>query len=398
MLHSKGFSFIEVVLILALSSIVILMFVQNITFSSKFLNTNPQVLFSENDAYLINRGIRATSNLIFSDLKNSVGKRDCSINNLQDFKNLTIPPYENINHGEVVSVSLLGNILLAGMNSATSSDPDVVIVDTTNWKIISSLNSGPGLAGMVLQGHYLYLANTSVNAQIQVVDIVNTLVPALVGSFKIPGSTSSNSKKNPIATSISSNINGRIFLGTQKSDLGEIFIVDFNGTNFSYINSYDTGSIVNDVFADGSGLWATSPSDNELLHYNSSGIKDYVFNANGQSGNGKRIDILGQDLKVLGRTFGHEELVQVDGPAQKIGGSINDVLINVDSNGRFSVLVLANINGVSVLQVWGTINTKLDKLLKSIVLPVLATRMTCGENTIFIGTSSSTAPFVILKT
>ena len=91
MYHSKGFSFIEVVLVLALSSIIILMFIQNIGFSRKFLNTNPQVLFSEDGAYLINRGLRATSNFIFSDLKNSVGKRDCSINNLESFKNLIIP-------------------------------------------------------------------------------------------------------------------------------------------------------------------------------------------------------------------------------------------------------------------------------------------------------------------
>lgn len=397
MCRSKGFSFIEVILVLALSSVIILIFIQNISLSLKFRDNNPQVIFSNDNAHLISRGLQATNDFVFSDLQNSIGKRDCSIDNLDNLNNIVVPPYEYINHGEIVSLNILGNILLTGINSATSSDPDVVIVDTNNWKVLSSLNTGPGIAGMVLQGHYLFLANTSVNAQFQVIDISNTTAPLLISSLKIPGSTSSNSKRNPIATSISSNIDSRIYLGTQKSDLGEIFIADFNGVNLSYVGSYDTGSVVNDLFADGSGLWATSPSDDELFHYNASGTKDYVFNANGQSGNGKRVDIVGKDFKMLGRTFGHEELVQIDGPTQKIGGSINDLIINVDSNGKASVLILANIGGAPLFQVWGTANSKLDKLVKSIVLPASSNRIACGENTIFIGTASTTMPIIILK-
>ncbi len=401
MCYSKGFSFIEIILVLSLSSMIILIFIQNITFSTKFLESNPQVLFSEEGLHITSRGLRANNNFIFTDLPNSIGKRDCSLDNLETFQNIQIPPYGNVNHGEVTAINIMGQLLLAGMNSATSSDPDVLIIDTSNWSVVSSLNTGPGLAGMVLQGHYLLLANTSVNAQFQVVDITNPTSPILVGSLKIPGSTSSNSKRNPIVTSITSNKthdgNARIFIGTQKSDLGEIFIADFNGTSLSFIASYDTGSVVNDVFSDATGLWATSPSDDELFHYDASGTKDYVFNANGQSGNGKRIDILGQDFKMLGRTFGHEELVQIEGRAQKIGGSINDLLINVDSNGKFYVLILANINGTALLQIWGTINSKLDKLVKSIVLPVLSNRIACGDGEIFIGTASPSAPFIVLK-
>ncbi len=397
MYHSRGFSFIEVILVLAISSVLILIFIQNITFSRKFLETNPQILFSKSDNHLIRRSLYSTTDYIFTDLSYGIGKRDCSIDNLENFNNIIIPPYENLNHGEVVAMSLLGSTLLAGMDSATSSEPDLVVIDTLNWKVLSSLNTGPGLAGMVLQGHYLFLANTSVNAQFQAVDIKNPNSPFLVGSFKIPGSTSSNSKRNPVVTSISSNGDGRIFLGTQKSDLGEIFIADFNGSSFTYNNSYDTGSIVNDVFASKSGVWVTSPSDDELFHYNASGTRDYLFNANGQSGNGKRIDMLGASFIMLGRTFGHEELVQIDGPSQKIGGTINDLLINVDTEGEVIILVLANVGGVSLFQEWGTSNAKLDKLIKSVVLPVPSNRIACGENTIFFGTSSSTLPFLVLK-
>jgi hypothetical protein len=107
--------------------------------------------------------------------------------------------------------------------------------------------------------------------------------------------------------------------------------------------------------------------------------------------------MLGASFIMLGRTFGREELVQIDGPSQKIGGTINDLLINVDTEGEVVVLVLANVGGVSLFQEWGTSNTKLDKLIKSVVLPVPSNRIACGENTIFFGTSSSTLPFLVLK-
>ncbi len=399
MSHSKGFSFIEIILVLAISSVVILIFVQNINLSQKFSNTNPQSIFVEDDKHIFGRGLYATSHFVFANLPDSLGKRNCSIDTLEEFSNTSIPPYQGLDDGEVVAMYLLGDTLLAGMDSATSSDPDLIILDTKNWNVVSRLNTGPGIAGMALQGHYLYLANTSVNSQFQVVDISNISAPYLLASLKIPGSLSSNPKLNPKATSISSNITNegksRIFLGTEKSDLGEIFVADFNGSSFSFVNSYYAGSIVNDVFADGSGLWATSPSDDELYHYNASGTKDYVFNANGQSGNGKRIDMLGQDFKILGRTFGHEELVQIDGPSQRVGGSIKDLLINMDSNGKIQVLILASIKGEAVLQVWDSVDAKLNKLIKSIILEVQSNRLACGENSVFIGTASSTLPFII---
>ncbi len=396
MYQSRGFSFIEVILVLSLSSIIILVFIQSLSFSRKLLNQNLQSLFYERPDNFVSRGLQATTDFLLTDLPDSIGKRNCSINNLENFQNIKTPQYQN--HGEVVFLNLTGSILLVGLNSATSSDPDVLAIDTNSWNVLSSLNTGPGVAGAVLQGHYLFLANTSVNSQFQVVDVSNPAGLILVGSFKIPGTSS---KHNPIITSITSNTtnygNARIFLGSQKSDIGEIFVADFNGSGFLFITSYDTGSIVNDIFADGSGLWVTSPSDDELFHYNASGTKDYVFNANGQSGNGKRIDILGQNLKMLGRTFGHEELVQVNGPSQKIGGTINDLLINIESTGKINILILANVGGSSLFQVWNTKNGMLDKLLKSVVLPAPANRIACGEDTIYIGTSSSSVPFITFK-
>lgn len=401
MYQSKGFSFIEVILIVAISSVIVVIFIQNIAFSRKLLISNPQIIFYRNDPQLLSRGLKNYGDYLYADLASSIGKRSCSIKNPESLNNITTLEFADLQYGEVTSVIMVGNLLIAGLDSATSSNPDLIVIDKNTGQIISTLNTGPGVSGMTLQGQYIYLANTSVNSQFQVVNISNPESMKIVSSLKIPGSISSNSKFNPVVTSIATTVteeeNTRIFLGTQKSDLGEVFISDFNGNNLSFVRSITTGSIVNDLYTDDSGLWVTSPSDDELIHYNMDYLIDYVFNANGQSGNGKRIDMLSNGFKILGRTFGREELVQVDGPSKKIGGSINDLLINVRENNQLDVLVIATIGGNPVFQIWGTKDGMLDGLIKSIVLTAKGNRIVCDENSIVIGTASSTLSFIILK-
>lgn len=406
-----GFSFVEVILVMGLSSSMFLFFLNALSFNQKLQKDETQALFFNlaTSTSIVDRGLqmyKSNPALIFGYLNDSIGKRSCTLKSISDTRpfDIIFPKYIGLrpNFSEVASLRAFGNKLAVGMNSATSSDPDIMILDISdinNFKILSTLNTGPGIADMALQGHYLFIANTSVNAQFQIVDILNPNLPILVTSLKIPGSISSDSKRNPVITSISSNQNGRIFLGSQKSDLGEIFRADFNGTNFSYINSYNPGAIVNDLFTEGDGLWATSPSDNELFHYNASGTVDYTFNADGGSGNGKRIDLIGKNLKILGRTFGRDELVQIDGPTEKIGGTVEDVLIGMDAKMNTYVLILASGAGFSKFQIWSTKNDPpvLDKVYSSIVLPYTSNRIACLNGNIIIGTASSSLPLIILN-
>ncbi|MEI8062227.1 MAG: hypothetical protein WCG97_02930 [bacterium] len=411
-----GFSFVEVLLSLAIASFTILIFAQGLNMLRINPDPNPQNIFVHTSATssISSRGVQSNKNrLIVYYPDDSFAKRFCTISDPLKFQNIFIPQYDGFqlgNHGIVTGLKVLGTTLVASLNSATSSDPDLAIVDISNpslLKVISSLNTGPGAAGMVVAGHYVFLANTSVNSQFQVADISNNSSPTLTASLKIPGSLSSNPKFNPIVTSISLSSNSststRIFLGSQKSDLGEIFIADFNGSNLSYFATYNPSSIVNDIFANRTGVWATSPSDNELIHYTTAGNIDSIYNANGQSGNGKRIDLLGSSLMMLGRTFGHDELVQVNGPTQKIGGTIEDLLIATDPVGEIYILILATINNTSQFQIWNTtkdnFGIRLSSPIKNISIPYVSNRIACTDDgqIIFIGTASSSAPLIILQ-
>ncbi len=380
---SAGFSLIEILLVLGLSTIVFSIFVQILILPMFNKNIiNPQVFFNNADAGLMgtstftaDRGVQVfwQSNAfseppIFEfNPDDSLGKRFCAIDNIVQNKNIFIPPTIKsliTSHGVATGMRSIGNFLFLSANSATSSDPDLYLFNSVNEmdpQLISSLNTGPGLAGMLIQGHYLFLANTSVNAQFQAVDISaikNTGSPfqlKLMAELKIPGSKSSSTKLNPVINSISSDNSGNIYLGSQKSDLGEIFIANFNGKQFSFKKSYDNGGIVNDIFANSAGWYGTSPSQ-ELFHYNPLGIVDFVYDAPGLAGNGNRIDLLGENLIMLGRTIGNQELIQINGPMEKIGNSIEDIVINVDSTGNIFVIVLATISSTqSELQIWDTI-------------------------------------------
>lgn len=429
--NSAGFTLIEVVISISLMLIVMLIFLQGFSLAKNINQKNFQQelfeFFGNNNrkassTFFADRGLKifipsdSIGAIILGKEDETVGKRYCLLKNITTTRSVETAQFENFEtlsqgtiRGSVTGLKILGTILVATMNSATSSDPDLLLIDIQDrnkWKLISSLNTGPGVASMAVQGHFVFLANTSINSQFQVVDVGKPENPILVTSLKIPGSISSDSKRNPVITSISSNTNGHIYLGSQKSDLGEIFVADFDGSKLSYLNSYDTGAIVNDLFADSTGVWATSPSDEELFHLDNDGNIDFTYNADGLSGNGKRIDIIGDLVKLLGRTFGSHEFVQIGGPGIRLGGSIDDMLFGVDEIGEGFVTILLRISGSSQIQIWnmntienasGTQSIKLDQKVFSAVLPSVSNRLGCAENDILIGTASTSAPFIILK-
>ena len=425
-----GFSFIEAVLFIALSGVVFVLmlgamstrlYLKNLDLN-KIISPSKSTSSSSSDSgsggYFLERGLQINYSedsgnfLLAYKPTDLIGRKFCRIRKAFSGYSVISPPIVNLNNfnlGEVTGLKIEGNNIIASFNSATSSNSDFAIIDLSdknNWKVLSALNTGPGLAGLNIQGHYAFLANTSVNAQFQVVDFRNPSIPIIFPSLKIPQSISLNSKKNPAITSISSDQSGLIYLGSQKSDLGEVFTAQFNGRSLSYKKSIDTGSVVNDLVADANGVWITSPSDNELIHYNLSGTIDRSFNAIGQSGNGKRIDMLGDKIIILGRTYGGQELVQIDGPSKKVSASVDDIILAHDEAGMINAVMLLRVGGASKLEVWkiniednasGTASMALDSKIIEVPLPIVANRFACNGDQFILGTASSTEPFIIVN-
>jgi hypothetical protein len=215
-------------------------------------------------------------------------------------------------------VDLVGSYLYISSNTATSSDPDLFIFDVTDIHhpfLVSTLNTGPGLLSIRVAGNILYGGNSSISAQLQIIDISDRKFPHLITSFKLPGTYKD-------ATTIGNSLfykEGKIFLGTQKSQTAEFHVIDVSSpTSPRELDSYEIGAAINDIFAFGDTVYiASAKNDEELRSFKVSNqgtlSPQFSYDAPGGSGNGKRVSVFLNKL-YLGRTqtIQDEELDRLD--------------------------------------------------------------------------------------
>jgi hypothetical protein len=129
------------------------------------------------------------------------------------------------------------------------SQPDFFIIDTrisSSSVLVSSLNTGPGLAAIAVAGHYAYVANESSISQLQIIDIADRSHPSMVSSLKLPLPNASSTAPHASAIYYSA---GMIFLGTEKWDGPELNIIDVsNPLSPHYLGGFETGTLVNAVY------------------------------------------------------------------------------------------------------------------------------------------------------
>ncbi len=109
-------------------------------------------------------------------------------------------------------------------NSSSSTDPDLFIFDISdmaNPKLISSFNTGPGVAALTVAGPYIFAANESSINQLQVIDIHDRSHPLIISQAKVPLDIASSTR--PDASAIFYD-KGFIYLGTEKGDSPELTI------------------------------------------------------------------------------------------------------------------------------------------------------------------------------
>jgi len=134
-------------------------------------------------------------------------------------------------------------------DSSTASDPDLFIIDfkdKNNPKVLSSINTGPGIAAFAIAGIRIYAAAASAVAQLHVIrmDSLNSLV--LEKKYKLPPPYATATE--PIGSAVFFDKN-KIYLGTEKWDGDEFSVIDVsNPTTPIKISGLETGSKVNGIF------------------------------------------------------------------------------------------------------------------------------------------------------
>lgn len=165
------------------------------------------------------------------------------------------------------------------MSSTASSaaKADFFIVDATTGTlpvIKSSLNTGPGLNDVAINGSFAYVANDDGTAQLQTINFSNTSTPALINSFRLGSNT-----QEALSVAVSGTL---AFVGTEAdSSAPEFYIVNVaNPTSPTVMGSVEIGANLNNIFIKGNRAFlATSSSTKEFIVVNISNIASPTISA-----------------------------------------------------------------------------------------------------------------------
>ena len=166
----------------------------------------------------------------------------------------------------ITDMSVKDGFAYISTNSSKSSDPDLFIFDMSdiqNPKLISSLNTGPGLAALAVAGPYIFAANESSVNQLQIIDIHDRSLPLMVAQAKIPLDIASSTRPNATAIYYDK---GLIYLGTEKGDSPELTIWSVaDPTHPTLAGRYEIGNKVEKIMVDGSRAYIASSGVNQLM-------------------------------------------------------------------------------------------------------------------------------------
>ncbi len=217
---------------------------------------------------------------------------------------------------EPTDIDLVGDYAYISSDSAKASAPDLFIFDVSDMSApveLSHLDTGPGISALHVAGNHAYLANDSVTAQLQIVEITDRISPKLITSYRLPGMYGTSS---PLGSAVFYKA-GKVFLGSTKSAIEELHYIEVSSPKAPrYIAGFEMGNSVNDIFAFRDNAYVASPHRDEIKMFNmsSDSFKEvFSYNDPGATGNGKRISYF-LDTLYLGKTktFSHNELFAFD--------------------------------------------------------------------------------------
>lgn len=262
-------------------------------------------------------------------------------------------------------VDVFNRMAYVTTDASAVNKPDFYIVDVSNPNIndlpvINSLNTGPGLKALHVAGRYAYVANESINGQLQIID-VQVSPPQIVSTYKITVVTGNGAQA--LGDSIFYK-DGYVYLGLTTTASGPEFnIIDVRNPAVPvWIGGYAIGHDVNAIFVRGIYAYVASPDNAELKIFDISnpsspslvGQVDLPDN----SANGKSIAIVGNML-YLGRTQGASpstnelQLMNITNPMLPVLGASADIdstinAISIRDNLAFMVTSDTNLG----FQIW----------------------------------------------
>ena len=296
-----------------------------------------------------------TLSTLIADVDSSVGGTTCTATLLGDWAHPVLAgfAFASLAHdaGGVYAVSDIdanqGRLYASVNTPVANSKPTFFIFDIKNTQapvLLGAVDTAPVSAGISAIAvatssarNYAYAANAyDANfrtckpgpscAQLQVIDISNPALPAVVANYELPTSSppyvlGNGGGGNAVGKSIFYK-NGYVYLGLSKTTSGpEFHIIDVKDPlHPAWVGSYppagtSSGNAVNAVFIQRTHAYLATPNAQELTVLDISNPANPVlvgtYDASGGSGNGKSLDVVGDTL-YMGRTVGNKEFYVLD--------------------------------------------------------------------------------------
>ena len=234
--------------------------------------------------------------------------------------NLPISPTTPLTHLEV-----RGGLAFVSADSNISADPDIFVFNipassttlSATATLVSSINTGPGIAPFALVGNRIFAGAASTAAQLHVINFGNLVTPFLEDKYRLPPPYATATL--PYATAVSfgvdlSNYAGYVYLGTDKWEGDEFSVIDVtNPVSPTWINGLNVDSKINDIqiSSDTKAAYIANAGQAQLIQALVNGVPsgselniEYGFSPSGWSRQeGKAVSLHSSRL-LFGRTSG----------------------------------------------------------------------------------------------
>src|SRR3989344_2429922 len=325
--------------------------------------------------------------------------------------------------GDWANPLLLGDIDVGENNGATdvdvfmdkayvTADPsatpkeDFYVIDVSNPHLSplpiiggNGIHTGEGLEAVHVSNKYAYVANRSINGQLQVIDI-QVAPPQLVKTFKITAVTGNGAYGKSIFYK-----NGYVYLGLYNTDSGPEFnIIDVsNPLNPIWKGGYPVSHEINAIYVRDGFAYIASPHNSELIILDISNPTNPVLAGEADlfnnSSNGKSMAIVGNAL-YLGRTKDSSpptdelQLIDITNPSMPTLGISADIGSTINAMTIRDNLAFMTTNDPSLgFQIW---NLDTQTLYGSDTVEQTSTGgMDCEGNFIYIAQRSNKALQII---
>lgn len=191
-------------------------------------------------------------------------------------------------------------------DSAVQSKEDFFVISIENPEhphILSKINTGPGIRAITQTGRYAYAGNTSINAQLQIIDVMNVTSPFVAAEFKLPHTDASTTPGVARSIYLSDDV---IYLGTNKNTGRELHVIDVSNPLLpSYVSGIEVDTQISAIDIAHNLIYLATPTFHQFRVFDSEDLSTLnALSLSGwQSQEGKSI-VRFIDNMYIGRSVG----------------------------------------------------------------------------------------------